>query len=290
MELRVLGPFEAIDGATALPLGGRKPRALLARLALDANRTVAVPRLVDDLWGDDVPDSAAKMVQIYVSQLRKVLPDGVLQTRPPGYLIELEPEAVDATRFAQLRADGRAALAAGDPETAATRLREALALWRGPAFAEFTEPFAGVEAAHLEELHLVCLEERIDADVARGLHADVVGELEALVARHPLRESLHRRLTLALYRGGRQAEALAAYERFRSRLDEELGIEPSHALKAIQRQILNQDVRLDLRRPRAGLTATSSGAATSSAGSRPRSSRPARRCSSPAAPGSGRRA
>src|SRR5262245_39342285 len=139
MELRVLGPFEAVDGATALPLGGRKPRALLARLALDANRTVAVPRLVDDLWGHDVPESAPKMVQIYVSQLRKVLPDGVLQTRPPGYLVELEPEAVDATRFAQLRAEGRAALGAGDSETAAARLREALALWRGPALAEFSE-------------------------------------------------------------------------------------------------------------------------------------------------------
>ena len=245
MELRVLGPLEVIDGATALPLGGRKPRALLARLALDANRTVAVPRLVDDLWGEDVPDSAAKMVQIYVSQLRKVLPEGVLQTRPPGYLIELDPEAVDATRFAQLRAEGRAALGAGDPDTAAARLREALALWRGPALAEFSEPFAGAEGAHLEELRLLCLEERIEADVARGLHADVVGELEALVARHPLRESLHRQLTLALYRAGRQAEALAAYERFRSRLDEELGIEPSPALKALQRQILNQDPRLD---------------------------------------------
>ncbi len=246
MELRVLGPLEAIDGTTALPLGGRKPRALLARLALDANRTVAVQRLVDDLWGDEVPDSAAKMVQIYVSQLRKVLPAGVLQTRPPGYLIEIEPEAVDATRFAQLRADGRAALAAGDPETASARLREALALWRGPALAEFTEPFAGAEAAHLEELRLACLEERIEADVARGLHADVVGELELLVARHPLRESLHRQLTLALYRAGRQAEALAAYARFRSQLDDELGIEPSAALKALQRQILNQDPRLEL--------------------------------------------
>ena len=246
MELRVLGPLEAIDGTTPLPLGGRKSRALLARLALDANRTVAVQRLVDDLWGDAVPDSAAKMVQIYVSQLRKVLPDGVLHTRAPGYLIELEPEAVDATRFAQLRAEGRAALGAGDPGTASARLREALALWRGPALAEFSEPFAGAEAAHLEELRLVCLEERIEADAARGLHADVAGELEALVARHPLRESLHRQLTLALYRTGRQAEALAAYERYRRQLDEELGIEPSATLKELQQQILNQDPRLEL--------------------------------------------
>ena len=241
------------------------------------------------------------MVQIYVSQLRKVLPEGVLHTRPPGYLIELEPEAVDATRFAQLRAEGRAALAAGDPETASARLREALALWRGPALAEFTEPFAGAEAAHLEELRLVCLEERIEADVARGLHADVVGELELLVARHPLRESLHRQLTLALYRTGRQAEALAAYERFRAMLDDELGIEPSAALKALQRQILNQDPRARARWRRAGAAAraarggtASSAAPASSPGSRPRSTprprAPARRCSWPAAPGSARRA
>jgi DNA-binding SARP family transcriptional activator len=249
MELRVLGPLEAIDGTTPLPLGGRKPRALLARLALDANRTVAVQRLIDDLWGDAVPDSAPKMVQIYVSQLRKVLPEGVLHTRPPGYLVELEPGDVDATRFARLRAEGRAALGAGDAETASARLREALALWRGPALAEFSEPFAGAEAAHLEELRLVCLEERIEADVARGLHTDVIGELEALVARHPLRESLHRQLTLALYRTGRQAEALAAYERYRHQLDEELGIEPSAVLKALQHQILNQDPRLELAPP-----------------------------------------
>src|SRR5688572_33498866 len=107
MELRVLGPLEAIDGTTPLPLGGRKPRALLARLALDANRTVAVQRLIDDLWGDRVPESAAKMVQIYVSQLRKVLPPGVLRTRPPGYVIELDPEAVDLTRFRALHDEGR---------------------------------------------------------------------------------------------------------------------------------------------------------------------------------------
>ena len=246
MELRVLGPLEATEGAAPLALGGRKPRALLARLALDANRTVAVQRLVDDLWGEDVPGSATKMVQIYVSQLRKVLPAGVLRTQSPGYLIEVDPEAVDAGRFATLHREGREALAAGDAQTAAVRLREALALWRGPALAEFTEPFARVEAAHLEELRLVCLEERIEADLARGRHADVAGELEALVARQPLRESLHGQLILALYRAGRQAEALAAYERFRRRLDDELGIEPSAALKGLQHRILNQDPSLEL--------------------------------------------
>ena len=252
MEVRVLGPLEVIDDqARSLRLGGRKQRALLARLALDANRTVAVERLVDDMWGEDVPESAAKMVQIYVSQLRKVLPAGVLRTRAPGYVIELEPEAVDANRIALLRGEARAALAAGDAAKASERLGDALALWRGPALAEFAEPFAAAEAAHLEELRLACLEERIEADLARGLGADVIGELEALVARHPLRETLHRQLTLALYRSGRQAEALAAYERFREQLDDELGIEPSAAMKALQYGILNQDPQLELPAPRA---------------------------------------
>jgi DNA-binding SARP family transcriptional activator len=262
MELNVLGPLEATDATVPLALGGPKPRALLARLALDANRTVAVQRLIDDLWGDHVPESAGKMVQIYVSQLRKVLPQGVLRTRPPGYVIELDPEAVDVTRFRALHGEGRAALAAGDPQTAAARLREALSLWRGPALAEFSEPFARAEAAHLEELRLVCLEERIEADLAHGRHADVAAELEALVARHPLRESLHSQLILALYRCGRQADALAAYERFRRGLDDELGIEPSACLRALQHRILNQDPGLDLAGPPAGDARPARGPAT----------------------------
>ena len=246
MDLRVLGPFDASEGGMPFPLGGPKPRALLARLVIDANRTVSTQRLVDDLWGERVPESAVKMVQIYVSQLRKVLPRGVLLTRPPGYVVEVDPEAVDLTRFMRLRAEGRAALAAGDVATSSARLREGLGLWRGPALAEFSEPFARVEAAHLDELRLACLEDRIESDLALGHHADVVGELEALVASHPLRETLHGRLMLALYRSGRQAEALGAYDRFRRTLDDELGLEPSGALKALQHQILNQDPSLDL--------------------------------------------
>jgi DNA-binding SARP family transcriptional activator/DNA-binding GntR family transcriptional regulator len=246
MELRVLGPLEATAGTMPLALGGGKARALLARLVLDVNRTVSVQRLVDDLWGDAVPESAVKMVQIYVSQLRKVLPDPILRTRPPGYMLELEPEAVDVTRFTRMRGEGRAALSAGDPTTASARLRDALSLWRGAALAEFSEPFALIEGAHLEELRIACQEERIDADLALGQHAVVIGELEALVARHPLRESPHRRLMLALYRAGRQAEALAAYERFRRALDDQLGIEPSATLKDLQLAILNQDPGLDL--------------------------------------------
>ena len=241
MEFRVLGPFEATDGMTPLRLGGPKPRALLARLLIDVNRTVSVRRLVEDLWGDDVPDSAVKMVQIHVSHLRKVLPPGILRTQPPGYVLDADPESVDLTRFLRLREEGRSALVGGDPARASRLLAAALALWRGPALDEFDEPFARVEAARLEELRLVCLENRIEADLEAGRHADVVGELEALVARHPLRETLHGQLMLALYRSGRQAEALSAYDRFRRTLDEELGIEPYEALKQLQVQILTQD-------------------------------------------------
>jgi DNA-binding SARP family transcriptional activator/DNA-binding GntR family transcriptional regulator len=246
MEFRILGPLEAIDRGKSLPLGGRKARALLGRLALDARRTVSVQRLVDDLWGEDAPESAAKMVQIHVSQLRKVLPHGVLLTRAPGYVVDVDAEAVDVNRFMRLRGEGRAALTAGDPATAAARFDEALSLWRGPALAEFAEPFARVEGAHLEELRVVCLEERIEADLERRRHADVVGELEALVAHHPLREALHGQLMLALYRSGRQAEALETFARFRRTLDEQLGIEPSNALKALQQGVLTQALDLDL--------------------------------------------
>src|SRR4051794_23508045 len=246
MELRVLGPFDAQDGGTPLALGSPKARALLARLVIDANRAVSTSQLVDDLWGDDVPETARKMIQVYVSHLRKVLPADVLVTRPPGYLLELPPESIDLIRFMRLRDEGRAALGADDARTAAARFRDALELWRGPALAEFSEPFARTEAAHLDELRVTCLEDRIASDLELGSHPDVVGELETLVAEHPLRETLHRHLILALYRSGRQAEALAAYERFRRSLDDELGLEPSRALKALQLRVLNQDASLEL--------------------------------------------
>ncbi len=245
LEFRLLGPLEAVEHGEAVALGSRKPRALLARLLLDANRTVPVERLVDDLWGDEAPGTAAKMVQIHVSQLRKALPAETLRTQAPGYLVAVEPEALDLARFARLRAEGRAALEAGDAERAAALLAEALELWRGPALAEFTEPFAEVERAHLEELRLACREDRIDAELAAGRAAEVTGEVEALALRHPLRERLHRQLILALYRAGRQAEALEAYDRFRRMLDAELGLEPSPSLKRLQQQILTQDPSLE---------------------------------------------
>ena len=227
-----------------MPLGGRKPRALLARLALDANRTVPVDRLIDDLWGEAAPDSAPKMVQIHVSQLRKALPAGVLVTRPGGYELVADPEAIDLVRFERLRAAGRSALDAGDPRAASDLLAEALALWRGEALAEFGEPFAGYEAARLAELRLICTEDRLDAELALGRHAAVTAELEALVAREPLRERPRAQLMLALYRAGRHADALATLQDLRRTLDEELGLVPSRALGELERRILQHDPTL----------------------------------------------
>ena len=246
MEFRLLGPLEATDGSATIALAGRKQRALLARLLLDANRTVATERLVDDLWGDQVPESAAKMVQIFVSQLRKVLPKEILRTRPPGYAIEIDPATIDAVCFERLRLEGEAAHAAGNAELAAQRFRDALSLWRGDPLAEFQEPFARAEAGRLEELHLACLEARIDADLDRSRHVELVAELEVLVARHPLREGLRAQQLLALYRSGRQSEALAAYQAFRTRLANELGLEPSTGLRDLERRILRQDRDLDV--------------------------------------------
>jgi len=245
-EFRMLGPLEVAAGAMALPLGGGKARALLARLLVDVNRTVSVDALVDALWGEEVPASAVKMVHVHVSALRKVLPDGTLRTRAPGYALEIAPEAVDLVQFTRLRAEGREALTAGDAETAAARLRAALALWRGAALAEFSEPFATTHAAHLEELRIACLEDRIEADLALGHDADLIGELRGLVESEPLRERPRRQLMLALYRAGRQAEALEVYHEFRATLREQLGMEPSAALGELQRHVLNQDQALDV--------------------------------------------
>jgi DNA-binding SARP family transcriptional activator len=201
---------------------------MLARLLLDAGRAVAVDDLIDALWGEEPPDSAVKMIHVYVSQLRKALPAGVLCTRAPGYALELAGEdVVDLHEFERLRTTGH--------------LRDALALWRGPPMAEFSEPFAAPERARLDELRLDCLEECIEADLASGAAGELVPELELLIAAHPLRERPHRQLMLALYRAGRQAEALAAYQRFRRTLDEELGIEPSAQLRELEMAILRQD-------------------------------------------------
>ena len=254
---RVLGPLEMERAGSPVALGAPTQRALLARLLLDPNRTVSIDRLVEDLWGENAPASAVKMVHIYVSKLRKALPDGVLVTRAPGYALVIEPEALDITRFERLREEGRAALADGLAATAADRIRGALELWRGPALAEFDEPFAVAESARLEELRLFSVEDRIDADLALGRHAGLVGELESLVAANPLRERPWGQLLLAQYRSGRQAEALAGYRQLRELLTTELGIEPSPALRDLERRILQQDPALDFatvqRRPHRGL-------------------------------------
>jgi DNA-binding SARP family transcriptional activator len=247
---RLLGPLEIELAGRPVPLGGRAQRALVARLLLDANHAVPVDRLVEDLWGGNAPASAVKMIQIHVSALRKVLPEGVLVTRSPGYALEIEPGAVDLARFESLRREGQEALAAGSAARAAERLREAAALWRGPALGEFDEPFAAIESARLEELRLAALEDRIDAELALGRHAGLAGELEALVARHPLRERLRGLLMLALYRSGRQAEALDGYRGLRAMLTSELGLEPSPALRELERRMLQQDPALEIAPPR----------------------------------------
>ncbi|MGH3128951.1 MAG: AfsR/SARP family transcriptional regulator, partial [Gaiellaceae bacterium] len=218
LEVRLLGPIEAGRGGALVRLGGPKPRALLAVLALEPRHVVSVDRLVEALWPGDPPETAAHAVQVYVSQLRKAL-GPVIATRAPGYELEIDPERVDVHRFSRLAQDGRAALEGGDPTSAEGALREALALWRGPALADFLyEPFAQTEIARLEELRTVALEERAEADLALGRHVELVSELEALVTAQPLRERPRAQLMLALYRSGRQADALAAYRSARDTL------------------------------------------------------------------------
>jgi DNA-binding SARP family transcriptional activator len=244
MDFRILGPLEATADAGSVTLAAGKQTALLALLLLHADRVVSMDRLIDDLWGEQTPESAQKMVQILISQLRKQLPDGLLRTRPPGYQLALDGHTLDLREFEQLSAHGREALRSGRVEEAAARLREALALWRGAALAEFREPFADVEAARLAEQQLACLEDRVEADLALGRHHELVAELEALVRRHPLRERPRGQLMLALYRAGRHAEALETYQAFRRLLVEELGIDPPTSLRELERLILQQDPEL----------------------------------------------
>jgi YVTN family beta-propeller protein len=247
---RILGPLEVLDGDRAVALGGLGQRALLALLLLRANTVVPTERLIAELWGESPPPTARQTVQVYVSQLRRAVPvdgggDSAIETRAPGYLLHVAPGRLDLDRFQELSAAGRAALGAGDAAGAAATLREALALWRGPPLADFAyEEWAQREIARLEEARLACLEERIEADLRLGRHGDLVGELEALVEEHPLRERLRGQLMLALYRSGRQAEALERYASGRRALADELGIEPGGALRDLERRILTQDPAL----------------------------------------------
>jgi DNA-binding SARP family transcriptional activator len=249
MEYRILGPLEVADQDREVRLGGGRQRAVLALLLLHANEVVPSERLIDELWGDTPPPTAAKTVQVYVSQLRKALrngePDGPLLTRGRGYLLNVRPGELDLQRFQRAVAEAGEALDGDAPARAADILRSSLALWRGPPLADFTyEPFAQAEIARLEELRLAAVEQRVEADLALGRHAELVGELEALVAAHPLREGLRRQLMIALYRCNRQAEALGAYRDGRRRLVDELGLEPSTALRELHDAILAHDPSL----------------------------------------------
>ena len=246
LEFRILGSFEAFARGKPLEVAAGKQRALLAVLLLSAGEVVSTDRLIDALWDEDPPASALNSVHIYVSQLRKVLGNGHLETRGQGYLLALEPEQIDLGCFEHLLGEGRELLAEGEAEPAAEALRQALGLWRGPPLSDFaSEPFSHGEIARLEELRLAAHEDRIEADLAVGRHAELVPELEALVRRHPLRERLRAQLMLALYRSGRQADALGAYEQAHRMLAEELGLDPGRTLQELQGAILRHDAELD---------------------------------------------
>jgi WD40 repeat protein/DNA-binding SARP family transcriptional activator len=250
MRFGVLGPLEVIAESGPVPLGGQKQRVLLAVLLTRPGRVVSVDTLVQGLWADNPPPSAEKTLQSYVVHLRRALepdrPRGaagmVLVTRDPGYLLRVAPEKLDAARFAELVTRGRQLLAAGEVEAAAATLREGLGLWRGEAFEEFPQVEAcAAEAARMAELRLGAVEERVEADLALGRHRELLAELEGLTREHPLRERLWGQLLVCLYRCGRQAEALLAYQRARATLVEELGIEPGVELRRLHTAILAQD-------------------------------------------------
>lgn len=246
MEIRILGPLEVVCDGTPVGLGGPRQRALFTLLATRSGTIVPRDRLIDELWGDEPPESALNVLQTYVSHLRKALPPGRLTTQPPGYSLQAGPHELDLHRFEALASEGHRALADGDAATASLALREALGLWRGPALADLVETdFARIEAARLEELRLAALEERLQADLALGRDGEIVPELEALVAEFPLRERLRAQLMLALYRSGRQSEALASYREARNTLVDQLGIEPGQALREMETAILRHDPALD---------------------------------------------
>jgi predicted ATPase/DNA-binding SARP family transcriptional activator len=243
-EVRLLGPVQAVRAGREVPLGGPRQRAVLALLVLEAGRVVPAGRLIEELWRGNPPPGAAVTLRSYVSRLRSALaPEMPVVARGGGYAISTGPDQLDASRFERLVAVGHDALALGRAVAAGARFREALELWRGPALADVleVEPLA-LEAARLEELRLAAIEARVEADLAAGLHAEVTGELEQLVAGHPLRERLWRLLMLALYRGGRQAEALDAYRRARTMLAQELGLEPGEELRELEQAVLRQEI------------------------------------------------
>jgi DNA-binding SARP family transcriptional activator len=233
-------------------VGGVRQKALLAVLVLNANEVVSTDRLIDELWGENAPASAVHTIQVFVSRLRRALQGAAkrLVTRQPGYVLELAIDELDAARYERLYDAARGALAGGDAAHAAELLREAQALWRGRPLVEFSyEPFAQATVARLEELRASCREELLEAELALGRHAEVISDLEALVLEQPLRERPRAQLMLALYRCGRQAEALETFRDGRRILVDELGLEPSPALRELEQAILRQDPSLEAASP-----------------------------------------
>jgi DNA-binding SARP family transcriptional activator len=250
MEFRILGALEVQDAGRPVSLGAQKQRAVLAVLLLHANELVTSERLLEDVWSDGPPPTARTALQGYVSRLRKALGPNFIRTHDAGYMLELGTQQVDAQRFERLLDESRSVRAEGDATRAAAMLSEALALWRGSPLADFAyEPFAQAEIARLEGLRLAAVEDRIDAELALGKGAELVGEIEALVAGHPFRERPRGLLMLALYRAGRQADALGAYQDARNLLVEELGIEPGPELQRLEGAILRQEAGLEARSP-----------------------------------------
>src|SRR5437588_1417854 len=249
MEFRILGPLEVVEGGNPVALGTLKERLVLAVLLLHTNEFVSRERLIDDLWGEAPPPTARKAVNVYLSQLRKALSrDGIdpITTGSGAYRLHVEAEDLDAGRMQVLVANARELAATGELENAAERFREALSLWRGPTLAGLPlESLGRDEVAQLDELRVATLVDRIDCDLALGRHEQVLGELNVRVREHPLRERLRAQQMLALYRAGRQVDALAAYAEARRTLVDDLGIEPSEALQRLQQAILRHDPALE---------------------------------------------
>ena len=255
VDFRILGPVEVRAEGRPLAVAGGRQRALLALLLLRAGEPVSRDRLIEGLWGERPPDGAVKTVQAVVSRLRRALGGEAsrLVTGAAGYRLRVGPDELDLARFERAVEEGRRALAAGRPGRAAARLRAALEEWRGPALADVAfEPFAPPEVARLEELRAAAVEDRVEADLALGRGVELVAELEALVAREPLRERLHGQLMLALYRTGRQGEALDAYREAVRTLDAELGLRPGPELERLQQAILAHDPESVARRAGGG--------------------------------------
>ena len=244
VEFRILGPLEVVDDGRSVALGGRKQKVVLARLLMRTNQMVSTSTLIDEVWGDEPPEAVRSSLQSYISHLRKALGDGRIRSGSGGYALSATPEEIDAKRFESLIDQARRE-AFDDPATAAATFGRALALWRGPPFADLADELSLLgEIARLDELRLSATEHKLAAEIADGRHSAVVGELEELTGRHQLRERLWAQLMLALYRSGRQGEALSAYRRARDVLANELGIDPSPELQKLHGRILRQEPEL----------------------------------------------